>query len=226
MSRTRTGGVQKQKDQPRKVTQIGQTIKIEKDVNQSLHREEHDVTTLYIRYGFDDQNTERSILSFLKYDFFQPLEISFWRKTFNPQHVRKKVDKYRFVKFPSSSTAHYAKSFIAQNFNAYVDIARNQRRNKNSCTSPPVQQNGPIPEFTEKEECIIFHATENSQNFRTRKIKLNEKGKREIYIGSEVGQKIKQSPENLIFDCPTVSMNHAVILLTKNGLKNRYFLRG
>jgi len=54
---------------------------------------------------------------------------------------------------------------------------------------------------------------------------LNEKDKREIYIGSEVGQKIKQSQDNLIFDCPTVSMTHAVILLTKNGLKNKYFLQ-
>jgi len=223
LRRTQTGGVQKQKDQLRKVTQNGHTIKIEKDVYQSLHREEQDVTTLYIRYGFDDQNTERSILNFLK--SLKTLEISFWRRTFNPRHVRKKVDKYRFVKFPSSSTAYYAKFFIARNFNAYVDIARNQRRNNNSCTSPPVQQNGPIPDFTEKEEYIIFHATENSPNFRTRKIKLNEKGRREIYIGSEVGQKIKQSPDNLIFDCPTVSMNHAVILLTKNGLKNRYFLQ-
>ena len=82
-----------------------------------------------------------------------------------------------------------------------------------------------IPKFTEKEESIIFHATKNSQNFRTKKIRLNEKDKREIYIGSEVGQKIKQSQDNLIFDCPTVSMTHAVILLTKNGLKNKYFLQ-
>jgi len=253
LHRTKKGGVQK-----RKVTAVGHQIKIQTDVkdvsetlqkiehdltNQTLQRKEQDVTTLYIRYGFKDHNshkTEKSIMEFLR--TLKPLAITKWRITVDPNHVRKGVGKYGFVKFSSSSTAHYAKLHIEQNFNAYVDIARGSQRNKkNSNTSSPVgyrPQNvnflpagvaraalGPIPKFTEKEESIIFHAVKNSQNFRTRKIKLNEKGRREIYIGSEVRQKIKQSPDNLIFDCPTVSMNHAVILLEKNGLKNKYLLQ-
>lgn len=191
----------------------------------SYHQDGRQINTLYIRVGCDDESSKKFVMRLINEKKERPLYITPWKQTWNgeTQHI--------FVKFRSIDIAKDMKEelkFTDHCHDAYVEYARkeikntynleiNDNKEEKSCQLPNWRD-----KFIEKDEILIFHPI--SQNFRTRKVKMNDK---ETAISREVvGSKYNKSrDDNLIFDNLKVAYNHAMISSERNGLKSQFCFR-